>query len=86
MTQPVSSEDPHDDESGGKKSESAPDATLQAFHERNRKHKRRLFDRMAQGVAFGSGKEIGETFTEEHGLYERMLEFFERLQDDLPFL
>lgn len=80
MSEPVSNPYSNDQEpKGGESPADGVDPAVQWFHERNKRHKRKLLRRLAQGAAFETGKELAK----EQDLGQRLVDFIGWLQDNL---
>ncbi len=79
MSEPISNQSPNDHGSAGGEPSGGVDPAIEQFHERNRQRKRKLIDRLTQGAAIGTGKQIAD----ELDLGRHLVDFIGWLQDNL---
>lgn len=82
MAEPATS-DNNENDKRPKEGDARADPALNEFHDRNRESKRLMLQRMAQGLAFGGGKELGEKLVDHYGTAERFHDFISWLKDAL---
>lgn len=76
MPESISSKHPEDEHTEGIKKHDGEDA-VKRFHEKNRLHKRKLFQRFGEGAAMYTGKEVAK----ELDFKDQLMKFIEWLQD-----